>query len=101
MNTTDYRITKTCSEYIKQHNLEWLMSYAIMKNKEDKELAEYKFQRWFSYTVNGENIIRVVDELDLLIKEYRINIHLNKEMADIVLYGNTFMMYWEFCGLRD
>ena len=90
MNTTNYRITETCSEYIKQNHLEWLMSYAIMKNREDKELADYKFQRWFSYTNNGEHIIRVVDLLDLLIKEYRINIHLNKEMADIVLFGDTF-----------
>ena len=32
MNTTDYRITKTYSEYIKQNHSEWLMSYAIMKN---------------------------------------------------------------------
>ena len=96
---TNYRITKTCSEYIKQNNLEWLMSYAIMKNRDDKELAEYKFQRWFSYTVNSENIIRVVDLLDLLIKEYRINIYINNEMDDIVLFGNTFMMYWEFCEL--
>ena len=77
------------------------MDYAIMKNKEDKELADYKFQRWFSYTINGENVIRVVDLLDLLIKEYRINIHLNSKMADIVLYGNNFMMYWEFCGLKS
>ena len=98
---TNYKITKTCSEYIKQHHLEWLMSYAIMKNKEDKKLADYKFQRWFSYTVNGENVIRVVDELDVLIKEYRVRVYLNKEMTDIVLYGNTFMMYWEFCGLGD
>ena len=76
------------------------MSYAIMKNKEDKELADYKFQRWFSYTINGENIIRVVDELDLLIEKYRIAVHLNNEPADIVLYINTFMMYWEFCELE-
>lgn len=96
---TDYRITKTCSEYTKQHNIEWLMSYAIMKNREDKELTKYKFQRWFSYTVNGEHIIRVVDLLDLLIKEYKIGVHLNNEMNDIVLYGNNFMMYWEFCEL--
>ena len=46
--TTNYRITETCSEYIKQNNYEWLMDYAIMKNKEDKELAGCKYQRWFS-----------------------------------------------------
>ena len=97
---TNYRITEICSEYIRQNNLEWLMSYAIMKNREDKELTKYKFQRWFSYTVNGENIIRVVDTLDLLIKEYRIGTHLNKEMADIVLFDGCFMMYWEFCELE-
>ena len=76
------------------------MSYAIMKNIENKELTLYKFQRWFSYTVDGENVIRGVNLLDLLIKEYRIGIHLNNKMADIVLFDGTFMMYWEFCGLE-
>ena len=77
------------------------MDYAILENREDKDLAGCKYQRWFSYTDNGEHIIRVVDLLDLLIKEYRINIHLNNEMSDIDLFGNTFMMYWEFCELKS
>ena len=100
MDQRDYKLTKTCNDYMIKNSCEWLMNYSIMKNREEKELKDYKYQRWFSYTADNVNIIRVADEFDLLVKEYSINVHQSDKKVDIVLYGDTFMLYSEFRDLE-